>query len=534
MKSEPRILAWIIKRGLFSVLAASSIVPLLVYASVNLTITPQANNGVVVAWPSGPSYTLQTNSSLLASNWGVYNGLVVNTNGTNLVSISTPTSSQYFRLSYVSTPGFTDPTNIPGLAYYWNFNDLSISNAVGGWTDRISGVVMTPGRGGNLPTVFNVGVLFNDAPDSLTNMPILIGSNFSFWVVCRPTLFDNNNHTIFGDGLGNGIVVEGNSLGGIWGGNNISSMTLSSPATFQTFDIVDSQGTVYSNGVLMATGIGQPPNNFNFRSLGENLNANDFFGYIQYIGIWTNYALTASDASNLDFWVDNNGVTNVTAGLISWWKLDDGSGTNAVDSSGNTNTLSFDEGEGAAPIWTNGVIGDALYFATPNAGTYSASATLADNLNSFSVSCWLQTPDAANIGHGGFFDKDNFTGGAWLFWLDPGSHPHFGWGDASGNYEETPTFNTMSNGLWHFLSAVKNGTNLWIYDNGVQVSGSQFGTAVFPSTNFSNSGNVTLGYDRYFGPGGSISNYFLDDVRIYNRVLSAQEVGIMYRWRGQP
>src|ERR1019366_5109600 len=49
-------------------------------------------------------------------------------------------------------------------------------------------------------------------------------------------------------------------------------------------------------------------------------------------------------------WVSTGPVGNTTTGLVGWWKLDDGSGTSAADSSGTGNTGTLTNG----PAWTTG------------------------------------------------------------------------------------------------------------------------------------------------------------------------------------
>jgi hypothetical protein len=59
-----------------------------------LTIT-YANNQAIVSWPSSATgWTLQTNSSLVASNWGNYLGQVVN----NTVTNAPPKGNLFYRL----------------------------------------------------------------------------------------------------------------------------------------------------------------------------------------------------------------------------------------------------------------------------------------------------------------------------------------------------------------------------------------------------------------------------------------------------
>jgi len=49
---------------------------------------------------------------------------------------------------------------------------------------------------------------------------------------------------------------------------------------------------------------------------------------------------------------------DITTGMVGHWKFDEGSGTSAVDSSGNNNTGTLTNG----PTWTTGKIGGGLSF----------------------------------------------------------------------------------------------------------------------------------------------------------------------------
>jgi hypothetical protein len=67
-----------------------------------------------------------------------------------------------------------------------------------------------------------------------------------------------------------------------------------------------------------------------------------------------------------------------------------------------------------------------------------------------------------------------------------------------------------------------------MYIDAILITGPITGPGGVKST--SNSGVVVLGGDSAnVGLVGS-----LDDVRIYNRILSQQEILMLYRWRGQP
>lgn len=65
----------------------------------NLTIS-QSGNNVIVSWPNTGNYTLQQNNNLANSSGWAASGYSVSTlNGTNSITINSPTGSLFFRLS---------------------------------------------------------------------------------------------------------------------------------------------------------------------------------------------------------------------------------------------------------------------------------------------------------------------------------------------------------------------------------------------------------------------------------------------------
>jgi hypothetical protein len=64
----------------------------------NLTIT-HSGNSVIISWPNTGSYTLQQNSNLAVPNGWTTSGYTISTaNGTNSITITSPTGTMFFRL----------------------------------------------------------------------------------------------------------------------------------------------------------------------------------------------------------------------------------------------------------------------------------------------------------------------------------------------------------------------------------------------------------------------------------------------------
>lgn len=552
------LLNWILLSAVFAALFFSFFLSRS-FASFNLVILGKTTNTVTVAWPATGSYQLLTNDSLIGS-WGVYGGAISNNNGTDTVILARSSSHRFFRLQSVPAFGLASPTNLPGMAYYWNYKDLPPNCLITAWTDEVSGLVMFYNNGGigagvapatsnlfsglNIPPYgYNIAFINNLAP---------LGSNFTFWAVIRPSLISSPIQTIFGDSSGNGIGLSGNMLEANWGHGEIdSSLGLNYLNTTQfpygqTYDLLDSGGTIYSNGVPMAHGIGQPTDGFQFSAIGAAANGSSMQGFIQYIGLWTNHVLTATDATNLDYWYWNYGVTNVTNGMIAWWKLNDGAGTMAADSWG-TNTMYFG---GTGNLWTNGIVGNnALYF-NGNGWLTNVSKSFADNLPGMTVSFWVkETGLGGDNNTGSLVEKGNNTGfdapnPGWALQGDGVSNIYFGTYQIDGTYTETPHLNSgpdfpiIGDNNWHFvLGEYTNvpgvGITPYIYIDGAQITGGL--TTTGNPTNIAAPFNPIIIGAEITGPtNAGYPGGTMQDVRIYNRALSLPEIQNLYKWRGQP
>jgi len=203
----------------------------------------------------------------------------------------------------------------------------------------------------------------------------------------------------------------------------------------------------------------------------------------------------------------------VTQGLVGYWSLDEGTGTTAVDGSGNSNT-----GTLTGPQWTKGKVGNALSF---------------DGIN-----------DYADCGNLGAFP----TTGAIVFWMKPSQilsyrnplSTHFP-GEGGIRFEMTTAGKfvaykgeehvytaSLQADTWYHVALVWNVT-------GNNVIGYLNGTSVFNEAHTSwgillDSVQIGRGYDT------TANRHFkgiIDEVRIYNRALTVEEIRYQYN-RGGP
>lgn len=209
------------------------------------------------------------------------------------------------------------------------------------------------------------------------------------------------------------------------------------------------------------------------------------------------------------------GGSRLDSGLAGYWKMDDGSGTNATDSSTNGNTGTLANG----PTWTTGQIGSAVDF--DGTDDYMSATLDGTTLTQLSVSFWMNC-DLIGSTQNGIFQWANSLSSNYPFvavFKTQGQDSVRIYLD--GDYRQNNI--AITNGTWTHITLTLNTANLWSFYK----DGSFVGTYQDDSTHTYQSNAATL----YFANGAAPS-YFdgkLDEARIYTRTLSADEVAELYR-----
>ncbi len=216
----------------------------------------------------------------------------------------------------------------------------------------------------------------------------------------------------------------------------------------------------------------------------------------------------------------------MTRGLVGNWSMDEGFGSTAYDATTYQNNGSLGGGTAAnMPQWTQGKVGGALSFDGVNdyvdAGNGASLNALADTMT---IEAWIK-PNSIIPTYPAFIQKysvgdgwiltavSTINGGKTLFLIDGTSIYRY-----SGN-------NALTVGSWTHVVYIKDGSNLHCYINGALSDGTSSGD---PSALGTNTQNLKIGTGQ--------TGYFdgtIDDVRIYNRALSASEIRYHYN-RGGP
>jgi hypothetical protein len=227
-------------------------------------------------------------------------------------------------------------------------------------------------------------------------------------------------------------------------------------------------------------------------------------------------------------------TTSAATGPVNLYHFDAGSGQSAVDSVGNNNgTL-----QGATlPTWiTPGKIGAAAlsfsgngaYNSTTSQSVVKVASDLSPVLGSTStLDAWFKTTQVGNNTHWqapAITGVEQSGGGNDINWgtLDATGHMGIYVGDSGGVYST----NAVNDNQWHNIAMTRNAATgqVQVYIDGVLNNSGSFDTGNKTSQFF----DIGALYDvQSNGTTFTGANYFngsLDEVRIYNQVLSANEI----------
>jgi len=204
--------------------------------------------------------------------------------------------------------------------------------------------------------------------------------------------------------------------------------------------------------------------------------------------------------------------------LVGSWTFDEGTGSVAYDYSGNNATGSWQgTASGTSGYYSAGKVGSwagAFDGTSTYVGTSFNSSVLG---SSFSLCAWVELFP----GGGNYPESFGTTGNNILFGAvgGGGSKMDIYIKNSVGSYTDTSNSNSMSLSAWHFVTGTFDGTNGRVYVDGVLQATTPAGTAA------SFSGLMNIGKNL---ASNSYWNGLIDDVRIYNRALSAAEIQALY------
>lgn len=210
--------------------------------------------------------------------------------------------------------------------------------------------------------------------------------------------------------------------------------------------------------------------------------------------------------------------------LIGLWKLDEGSGLTANDSSTSSNPGTLLGGT----AWQSSCKSNSCASFDGINDSISTTASILNNVSNFSISLWVNPTSfggwkgiiGKGLGDNNVITIQAHTGGQMFVDVDNGVSNSFG----------NTSAGVLSTGQWYHLvmtydgNGATNADKLKLYVNGTNTALS-FTGSIPAQTGGTNTGIL------YIGQLGYASNYFnglVDDVRIYSHTLSPIEVTGIY------
>ena len=290
----------------------------------------------------------------------------------------------------------------------------------------------------------------------------------------------------------------------------------------------------------------------NFLTLGSgSTGATNFNGSLDDIRIY-NRALSITEIKKLyntgstninDTDISNGSGDTLKSGLVGWWTFDGPNlKTNVADSSGNGNTGYLTSFGATNTAVVAGKIGQGLKFDGVNDYVKindTANLTFGNGTTDtpFSVSSWIymKNSDAFRL----ISKAQNVSGKAeWAAGTSGSTDDYFlgvySGGGSSPNLQFTAGAPLNDQNKWIHITYVYDGKGLTssgkIYRNGVYITttGTATGGSYVAMTNTTALGTIGLVWLDSSAPTRGYANGAADDIRVYNRALSPQEIQKLY------
>jgi len=227
-------------------------------------------------------------------------------------------------------------------------------------------------------------------------------------------------------------------------------------------------------------------------------------------------------ARKLNTVAPNSRKTFRHSGLLARWRLEDGKGDVAVDSSGNGHHAALAGAQGG-PAWTPTPRGVALSF--DGADDYVEADTCFPDLGMpFAIALWVN-PAATQVEHADILGNHGEPFVGISIQQDGKNTNSFGFGYGDGKKWQGTGPAQLKADAWQHVAVVCDGEKAVLYVNGVEKSRDPAKGPLAPNPNQ----NFKLGQGYHSG------RYFhglLSDVRLYGRALAAVEVAALAQEAG--
>ncbi len=210
-------------------------------------------------------------------------------------------------------------------------------------------------------------------------------------------------------------------------------------------------------------------------------------------------------------------LTNAAEGtdpcLVGWWRFDEGSGGIAYDRSGNENNGTLN----GNPQWVARKTGGALAFDGKDDYVDCSNDASLDITDKVTIAVWVKTNDAGNRQYNPYITKGDHS---YAIKHHISNSIEFCIFDRDWHIVHFPVDGSFNN-VWHHLAGTYDGTNLKLYIDGTLEVTTAYTGSIANSVFSVNIGRNTQETGRFYK--GAI-----DDVRIYNRALTQDEIAAIY------
>ncbi|HOB89879.1 MAG TPA: prepilin-type N-terminal cleavage/methylation domain-containing protein [Candidatus Colwellbacteria bacterium] len=226
--------------------------------------------------------------------------------------------------------------------------------------------------------------------------------------------------------------------------------------------------------------------------------------------------------TNLSLW-------NNPSGLVGYWPLE-GSGTvtngqtlGLEDRSGRNNHGTASNANGSGMSFVQGKVGSGIQLDAVDDGVDCGNSPSVNLTTELTITAWVKFTGLKWVNSIVEKGKENTNNLYWLFRGDDATRHQWTFEFGNGINRSTLDVNeTINVDQWYFVAATFNNGNIALYRNDALVGSKSTAITYLDTTGY----NAWIG--RY-SPGGHLLNGAADEVRLYSRALSVDEIGSLYK-----
>jgi hypothetical protein len=227
------------------------------------------------------------------------------------------------------------------------------------------------------------------------------------------------------------------------------------------------------------------------------------------------------------FLAEERGDKNLTClcnGLVGYWNFNEGKGNICLDKSGCRN-----DGLINGSIWTKGKVGKALIFDGIDDYIEIQDDNSLDLTNNITVSAWINASSIQNTTNPRIICKYIHPDSGYSFNIDADDSEHnllFEFRDINSEWYGVHGISSLNDEKWHHVAGTYNGKTISVYVDGIleNFTNISFQTKI-------NNNSLRIGHTPNI-PENQVFRGVIDEVRIYNRSLSEEEIRYIYLFPG--